>query len=128
MPRTQVNFYLHTGNIERAVMFYQQNFGFRLEGQIEAAGKNEWAALRTDNALLWLGPSGAKTGLIILIEEKLAGLVEKIKKLGVTIFIPEELHHQQGEEKDIFESDWGKHTWILDSEDNVVMLFEPAAG
>jgi len=29
---------------------------------------------------------------------------------------------------DILITEWGKHAWFLDSEGNVVMLFEPAGG
>lgn len=125
MPRIQTNFYLYAENIERAVTFYQENFGFTLEGQIITGEKNEWAALRTENALIWLGATGAKTGLIILVEKNLAQFVDQLKKLGVTIFVPVE---SQTKENDLIETQWGKHTWILDSEKNIVMLFEPAEG
>lgn len=128
MPRIQVNFCLYAENIERAVIFYQRNFGFKLEGQIKAGGKNEWAALRAENALIWLGLAGARTGLIILVEEKLTELINQLKQIGITVFIPDELQDQQQGDDDLLETDWGKHAWIVDTENNVVMLFEPATG
>jgi len=128
MTGKQANFYLFAENIERAVMFYQQNFDFKLEGQIEAGQGSKWAALRTDNALIWLGPNGAKNGLIILVENKLTELVDKLMQLGVTVFIPDEFQDQIEKSTNILETEWGKHAWILDSENNAVMLFEPAAG
>ena len=125
MSRIQTNFYLYAENIERAVLFYQQNFSFKLEGQITTGQDNQWAALRTENSLIWLGHTGAKTGLIILVEQKLDEFVDQIRQIGTTIFVPQELRKQQLSNEDILTTEWGKHTWILDSENNVVMLFEP---
>ena len=128
MTRKQANFYLFAENIERAVMFYKQNFDFKLEGQTEAKQGSQWAALRTENALIWLGPNGAKNGLIILVEKKLIELVDKLRQLAVTIFIPDEFQDQIEKNATLLETEWGRHAWILDSENNVVMLFEPAEG
>ena len=128
MARMQINFHLYAENVSRAALFYGQNFGFKLEGQIEADKENGWAALRAENALLWLSPQGAKTGLIILIDEKLEELVLQLKHIGTTVLIPEELNKDQLKENDILTTEWGRHSWMLDSEDNVVMLFEPLAG
>ena len=128
MPRMQTNFYLYAENIERAVLFYRQNFNFKVEGQLNAEQHNQWAALRTENALIWLGPNGARNGLIILLEEKLDEFVDQLKKMAITVFRPEELQNQQKSGDCILETEWGRHSWILDSENNIVMLFEPVAG
>ncbi|HEX9973223.1 MAG TPA: hypothetical protein VGD14_14220 [bacterium] len=42
--------------------------------------------------------------------------------------IPDELASASQQRGDILATDWGKHAWFLDSEGNVVMLFEPAEG
>ena len=129
MPRIQVNFHLYAKDVDRAGLFYEQHLGFKFEGQIKASENTEWAALRTDNAILWLGPEGAQKGLIVLIEAELPKLVARLKSEGVTVIVPDEFKKEELEDEQLtFETDWGRHAWILDSEDNVVMLFEPCEG
>ena len=129
MSRKQVNFYLYAKDVERAGDFYDRHFGFKLEGQINAGENTKMAALRTDNAILWLGPEGAQKGLIVLIEEDLHKLVQGLKSEGVPIFLPDEFKNEQPDEDQlVFETEWGRHSWMMDSENNVVMLFEPFAG
>jgi len=128
MTGVQVNFHLFASDLARAVSFYTRNFNFELMEQIPGEHPNNWAALRTPNAILWLGKSGATKGLILLIEKELSACLARLKNDGVTCFIPEELAAASSHRDDILITEWGKHAWFLDSEGNVVMLFEPAGG
>jgi len=128
MPRIQANFYLYAEDLERAAHFYQQHFGFAPLGKMDANEQTSWSAMKAENAIIWLGLSGAITGLIILIEKNLEQVVEKLQSADITVFIPGELKQQPDDDQVILYTDWGKHSWLLDSEKNVVMLFEPAEG
>lgn len=127
-PNIQANFHLYAEDIHRAVAFYARNFNFEFMGQLRGENRHEWAALKTANAILWLGPSGSKTGLILLIDTDLAGFVARLKNDGVSCFIPEQFASASPESDDILVTNWGKHIWFWDSEGNAVMLFEPIAG
>lgn len=128
MTTIQLNFHLYAKNLDRTISFYTRNFQFELLGQIGAEHQDQWAALTARNALLWLGQTGATRGLILLIEKDLEALISRLKTDGVTCFIPEQFASDAEQNNDILATDWGKHAWILDSEENVVMLFEPIAG
>ncbi len=121
MSRIQMNFHLHAEDTDRAALFYQENFNFQLAGKMN----DSWAVLQCENAMIWLGPNGSKNGLILLIEDRLEEVAEQLKQIGVTVSIPEEFQGQQGEQDHILETVWGKHVWIVDTEGNLVMLFQP---
>jgi predicted enzyme related to lactoylglutathione lyase len=127
MPRFQANFHLYAENLNRAIAFYTENFKFKLLGQIENNNTEPWAALRVENAILWLGQQGAKSGLIILIDKGIETFVAQLVENNVQFFIPEKFKNELQEGKNVLQTDWGKHAWFLDSEKNTIMLFQPFA-
>jgi predicted enzyme related to lactoylglutathione lyase len=127
MPRFQANFHLYAENLNRAIAFYTENFKFKLLGQIENNNTEPWAALRVENAILWLGQQGAKSGLIILIDKGIETFVAQLVENNVQFFIPEKFKNELQEGKNVLQTDWGKNAWFLDSEKNTIMLFQPFA-
>ncbi len=128
MPRIQANFHLYAEDLERAISFYTQNFKFRLLGRMDNKNGGTWAALQIENAIIWLGKEGTSTGLILLIDREIEGFVAQLEENGIQFFIPENLKHESQVEESILLTSWGKHAWFIDSERNVVMLFEPIEG
>ena len=122
MSRMQVNFHLFADDIERAATFYQEYFRFSIEGQLNET----WGALRSENAVIWLGVDGAKRGLVILIDEGIEECINDLKRSAIEVFIPEE--HQNEQKHDIIDTEWGRHFWFRDTENNTVMVFQPAFG
>jgi hypothetical protein len=125
MTRFQANFYLYAENINRAIAFYTENFKFKLLSHIENENTEPWAALRVENAILWLGQNGAKSGLIILIDKEIEKFVAQLVENNVEFFIPEEFNMRIQENQIVLNTDWGKHAWFFDSEKNTIMLFQP---
>lgn len=122
MPRIQVNFHLYAENIARAALFYQEHFDFKIEGQLG----EEWVVMRTENAVIWLGTGGAKNGLVILVDDDIEIYSGNLKSSGIDVFIPRE--YQTDGSADILKTSWGRHVWMLDTEQNLVMIFQPAYG
>lgn len=127
MPRFQANFHLYAENVNRAIAFYTENFKFKLLGQIESNETEPWAALRIENAILWLGQHGTNSGLIILIDKEIETFMAQLVENNVQFFIPEKFKNELQEGKNVLQTDWGKHAWFLDSEKNTIMLFQPFA-
>ncbi len=129
MQRIQANFNLYAEDIQRAIAFYQENFGFEHLGNIGADENEKWAALKLENTIIWLGENGASLGLILLVDKNIESLIDRLKTNGVSFFIPDKFS-KSAEKSDpsFIATDWGKHSWFYDSERNVVMLFEPAEG
>lgn len=125
MPRFQANFHLYAENLNRAIAFYVDNFNFKLLGQVENDATEPWAALRIENAILWLGQHGTNTGLIILIDNNIENFVMQLIKNHVEFFIPDEFKNNLQEGQNVVQTDWGKHAWFFDSEKNSIMLFQP---
>jgi hypothetical protein len=125
MPRFQANFHLYAENLNRAVAFYTENFKFKLLSHIEHEAIEPWAALRVENAILWLGKNGANSGLIILIDKEIEKFVSQLEENNVKFFIPEEFDQQIHENQIVLNTNWGKHAWFFDSEKNTIMLFQP---
>ena len=128
MPKIQANFFLYAEDLERAISFYSKNFNFKHLGNIDEEISDKWAALKLENAIIWLGKNGTSTGLILLIDKNIESFVDGLIKKGVNFVVPEEMKNIRQTSEKIVETDWGKHTWFIDSERNVVMLFEPADG
>ncbi len=126
MPRFQANFHLYAENLNRAITFYTENFEFKLLGQVESNETESWAAMRIENAILWLGQQGAKSGLIILIDSEIEKFVSQLVEKNVVFFIPENLKGERYDNEFVLNTDWGKHAWFFDSEKNKIMLFQPA--
>ena len=127
MPRFQANFHLYAENLNRAIAFYTENFKFKLLGQIESNETEPWAALRIENAILWLGQHGTNSGLIILIDKEIETFMAQLVENNVQFFIPEKFKNELQEGKNVLQTDWGKNAWFLDSEKNTIMLFQPFA-
>jgi len=125
MAHFQVNFHLYAENLDRAISFYSEFFKFKLLGHIEGKEGEPWAALRAENAIIWLGKEGTSAGLILLIDKNIEQFVDQLAENGVTFFLPENLQIEFSENTKILPTDWGKHAWFIDSERNVVMLFQP---
>lgn len=125
MPRFQANFHLYAEDLHRAIAFYTENFKFKLLSPVENENNEPWAALRVENAILWLGQNGANSGLIILIDKEIEEFVAKLDENNVKFFIPEAFNQRIQEHQIILNTDWGKHAWFFDSEKNVIMLFQP---
>lgn len=125
MARFQVNFHLYAENLDRAISFYTQFFKFSLLGKIEEADADPWAALKTENAIIWLGKEGTSTGLILLIDKDMERFVNQLGDKGVIFFLPEKFKNKSLENSKILKTEWGTHAWFNDSEGNVVMLFQP---
>jgi len=125
----QANFLLHAENIERAVNFYVENFGMKFIGEVKATEPDhQWAALKLENANIWLGRDGATMGLILMVENDLDELLSQLREKGVHFFLPTQFKEERREREMIIISDWGRHAYFFDSERNVVMLFEPVEG
>jgi len=125
MPRFQANFHLYAEDLERAISFYTQNFNFRLLGQMDDEQVEPWAALQIENAILWLGKEGSSSGLILLLDKEIENFVSRLQEKGVEFFFPEKFRQEWPHNSLIMQTSWGKHAWLLDSERNVVMLFQP---
>lgn len=125
MPRFQANFHLYAENLNRAVTFYTENFKFRLLGHIENKDTKPWAALRIENAILWLGDQGTNSGLIILVDKEIEKFVTQLVENKVEFFVPDEFKNELQEGQNVVPTDWGKHAWFFDSERNSIMLFQP---
>lgn len=128
MSRIQVNFNLFAEDMNRAIAFYTKNFNFTHLGDLSAEQSRQWAALKTENAIIWLGKKGASVGLVFLIEKEIEKFVQRLIENKVAFFLPEEFEENVQQSEKIVQTDWGKHAWFIDSERNVVMLFEPAEG
>ena len=128
MVKFEANFYLYAENVDRATDFYRENFNFRKLGNIEEEIPDKWAALKLENTIIWLGKNGSSTGLILLINKNIETFILELTKKGVNFIIPKEMKNSKKLLNNIIETNWGKHSWFLDSEKNVVMLFEPAEG
>lgn len=128
MTRIQVNFNLYAADLSRAVAFYVENFSFEYLGDLEGNESSKWAALKVENAIIWLGEYGATSGLVLLIENNIDEFVLKMKRNQVVFFRPEEFKDETNNSNVIVETSWGKHAWFFDSEHNSVMLFEPMEG
>jgi len=128
MFRIQANFNLYAEDIERAVNFYVNNFNFQRLGNSDESGHPKWAALQLENTIIWLGKNGASVGLILLIASELQNLINRLKKNEVKFVIPDEMNIGSPVSDEIIQTNWGKHAWFIDSEKNVVMLFEPENG
>lgn len=125
MPRFQANFHLFAEDLNRAIAFYAENFNFELLGHIENENDESWAALRIENAILWLGRKGTNSGLIILIDKDIEKFVEQLAANNVEFFIPEEFKDGIQENQNVLKTEWGRHAWFFDSERNTIMLFQP---
>ena len=125
MPRFQANFHLYVEDPERAISFYTEFFKFEMLGDIEYEADNRWAALRAENAIIWLGKEGSSNGLILLIDQDIEQFVDQLIDKGVEFILPENLNQQATENSNVLLTGWGKHAWFIDSERNVVMLFQP---
>jgi hypothetical protein len=125
MPRFQANFHLYAENLNRAISFYTENFKFKLLGHVENENTEAWAAMRAENAILWLGDKGTNSGLIILIDKEIEKFVSQLVENNVDFFIPEEFKNEIQEGQNVLKTDWGKHAWFFDSERNRIMLFQP---
>lgn len=125
MGRIQANFNLYADDLARAVAFYSENFNFEFLGNIGETSSAHWAALKLENSIIWLGKNGASVGLILLIENNLVSFIEALKEKDIQFIIPENMNFGSPMTDEIMESSWGKHAWFIDSEKNVVMLFEP---
>lgn len=125
MPRFQANFHLFAEDLNRAIAFYAENFKFELLGHIENENDEPWAALKIENAILWLGRKGTNSGLIILIDKDIEKFVEQLAANNVEFFIPEEFKDGIQENQNVLKTEWGRHAWFFDSERNTIMLFQP---
>ncbi|MBC8180905.1 hypothetical protein H8E88_07260 [candidate division KSB1 bacterium] len=125
MQGIQANFNLYAENVERAVNFYRKNFDFKHLGNIDESESTDWAALKLENTIIWLGKNGSSVGLILLILSELQTLINRLKEKGVKFIIPEEMNIGSPISEEVIKTNWGKHAWFIDSEKNVVMLFEP---
>ncbi|HDP97583.1 MAG TPA: hypothetical protein ENN22_00155 [bacterium] len=125
MSRIQANFHLYAEDLPRAINFYRQNFGFEHLGDLDTKTALQWAALRVENAIIWLGKNGANVGLVLLVDQSLESIISNLRQNNVIFFLPEEVAAAPDTEI-IVNTDWGKHAWFFDSEKNIVMLFEPA--
>jgi len=125
MPRFQANFHLYAENLNQAIAFYTKNFKFKLLNHVENENTEPWAALRVENAILWLGQKGANSGLIILIDKEIEKFVAQLVENNVEFFIPEDFNMRIQENQIVLNTDWGKHAWFFDSEKNAIMLFQP---
>ncbi len=121
----QANFNLYAENVKRAVNFYSKNFNFKHLGNTDESELPDWAALKLENTIIWLGKNGASVGLILLVSSELQSLINELKEKSVKFIIPEEMNIGSPVSKEIIKTNWGKHAWFIDSEKNVVMLFEP---
>ena len=125
MPRFQANFHLYAENLNRAISFYTENFKFKLLGHVANENTEAWAAMRVENAILWLGDKGTNSGLIILIDKEIEKFVVQLVENNVEFFIPDEFKNEIQEGQNVVQTDWGKHAWFFDSERNSIMLFQP---
>ena len=128
MPGIQANFNLYAEDVERAVDFYGKHFNFKHLGNIDETKSTNLAALKLENTIIWLGKNGASKGLILLIEKEFSALINGLKESGVNFIIPEEMKFGTQISDEVIQTEWGKHAWFIDSEKNVVMLFEPNEG
>ena len=71
MPKIQANFFLYAEDLERAITFYSNNFNFQHLGNINDEISDNWAALKLENTIVWLGKNGTSTGLILLIDKEI---------------------------------------------------------
>ena len=125
MPKFQANFHLYAENLNRAISFYTENFKFKLLGHVANENTEAWAAMRVENAILWLGDKGTNSGLIILIDKEIEKFVVQLVENNVEFFIPDEFKNEIQEGQNVVQTDWGKHAWFFDSERNSIMLFQP---
>ena len=125
MPKFQANFHLYAENLNRAISFYTENFKFKLLGHVANENTEAWAAMRVENAILWLGDKGTNSGLIILIDKEIEKFVVQLVENNVNFFIPEDFKNEIQEGQNVVQTDWGKHAWFVDSERNSIMLFQP---
>ncbi len=125
MPKFQANFHLYAENLNRAISFYTENFKFKLLGHVANEDTEAWAAMRVENAILWLGDKGTNSGLIILIDKEIEKFVVQLVENNVEFFIPDEFKNEIQEGQNVVQTDWGKHAWFFDSERNSIMLFQP---
>ncbi len=125
MPKFQANFHLYAENLNRAISFYTENFKFKLLGHVANENTEAWAAMRVENAILWLGDKGTNSGLIILIDKEIEKFVVQLVENNVNFFIPEDFKNEIQEGQNVVQTDWGKHAWFFDSERNSIMLFQP---
>ncbi|MFZ5515198.1 MAG: VOC family protein [Candidatus Zhuqueibacterota bacterium] len=128
MNRIQANFHLFAEDIDRAIQFYQRHFGFSLLGKLDETDENSWAAMKIENAIIWLGTEGSSNGLILLVDKDMEQFVENLAANHVEFFVPNHIKQGMSGESNILTTAWGKHAWIFDSERNVVMLFMPTGG
>ncbi len=128
MPRIQANFHLYAENLDRAIKFYEQHFGFTLLGRIDETDDATWAAIKIENAIIWLGAEGTSTGLILLVDKEFDTFVRNLREKEVEFFVPDSLKEKIEDDSYILSTSWGEHAWFFDSERNVVMLFMPAEG
>ena len=125
MPKFQANFHLYAENLNRAISFYTENFKFKLLGHVANENTEAWAAMRVENAILWLGDKGTNSGLIILIDKEIEKFVVQLVENNVEFFIPDKFKNEIQEGQNVVQTDWGKHAWFVDSERNSIMLFQP---
>jgi len=125
MQKFQANFFLYAEDLERAVSFYVNNFNLEHLGNINETIQDNWAALKLDNTIIWLGKNGVSAGLILLIDKDINIFIKDLIANGVNFVIPEEMKIIGQISEKVIETNWGKHTWFIDSEKNIVMLFEP---
>ncbi len=128
MPRIQVNFNLYAEDVNRAIEFYTKNFNFEHLGDLSSDLTKRWGALQTENAIIWLGKGGASVGLVLLVDAEIEKIVQKLIENRVIFFLPEEFQENVRQSEKIVQTNWGKHAWFIDSERNIVMLFEPDQG
>lgn len=128
MPRIQANFHLYADDIDRAIQFYKEHFGFTLLGKLDETEDNSWAAIKIENAIIWLGAEGTSTGLILLVDKDIDQFVHNLVEKQVEFFVPDHLQQEISGDSKIVTTHWGVHAWFFDSERNVVMLFMPAEG
>ena len=125
MQKFQANFFLYAEDLERAVSFYVNNFNLEHLGNINETIQDNWAALKLDNTIIWLGRNGVSAGLILLIDKDINIFIKDLIANGVNFVIPEEMKIIGQISEKVIETNWGKHAWFIDSEKNIVMLFEP---
>lgn len=125
MQKFQANFFLYAEDLERAVSFYVNNFNLEHLGNINETIQDNWAALKLDNTIIWLGKNGVSAGLILLIDKDINIFIKDLIANGVNFVIPEEMKIIGQISEKVIETNWGKHAWFIDSEKNIVMLFEP---
>jgi len=115
-------------NMNRAIKFYTDTLGGKLDMRAEGDTKNTWASLTIGKNDIWLVKpekfEKRELAYITFIVKNIKETVAGLKKAGVKFDPPEKMGAKDKIAGSVSQGEWGASAFFKDSEGNLVMLWQ----